>query len=290
MTATATDPLQQLCDKIVEISSLPNTAVRIMETVQDAGSSAQDLMRVLQGDPSLSARVLKTINSAAYGVKEKTTDLQRAISLLGFTQIRNLALTTSISAIFEKGDGVENYSRKGLWKHMIATGIGARMIARRLELPNPEEAFLGGLLHDIGIILIDQYANEKFSEIIQEVSNAGAAANLVATERKHLGFDHARLGGKVARQWKFPDSVVLVIEQHHAAVIKSADTKLLIQCVQAANVICTLRGISSIGCRALECSAEIFRELGFSKTDAKVIAGDLKMELDQNAALFELIR
>ncbi|MGE3182590.1 MAG: HDOD domain-containing protein [Phycisphaerae bacterium] len=289
MTTTTIDAASQFAATIVGVSSLPDTAVRIMETVQCSDSSAQDLMRVLQGDPSLSARVLKTMNSAAFGVSEKITNLQKAISLLGFNHIRNLALTASISSIFEKGDGVSCYTRTGLWKHMISTAIGARMISRRLELPNPEEAFLGGLLHDIGIILIDQYANEQFVQIIEEVAASGENADLVGTEREILGFDHARLGDLVARQWKFPESVVSVIKYHHSTPPSANAHKLLIQCVQASNLICTLRGLTSIGCRSFACSAEVFRDMGFSKTDAKVIAGDMNSEFEQNTALFELI-
>jgi HD-like signal output (HDOD) protein len=180
-TATAVDPAVQLAERVAEISSLPDTAMKIVETVQNPRSGAQDLMRVLQADPSLTARVLRTINSAAYGLSERVTDLQKAISFLGFNQIRNLALTASISGVFRDGNNVGCYNRRTLWKHMVAVAIGTRMIARRVELSNPEEGFLCGLLHDIGIILIDQYAHPQFRQVIRRLERSSATCSALTT-------------------------------------------------------------------------------------------------------------
>lgn len=274
--------------QITEISSLPDTAVKIIETVQNANAGASDLMRVLQSDPSLTARVLRTVNSAAFGLSEKVRDLHKAISFLGFTQIRNLALTASISNIFKEGEQISSYTRPGLWRHMVSVGIGARMIARRVELPNPEEAFLCGLLHDIGIILIDQYAHEQFREVLSQVE-ARADAFLCDVEREVLGFDHAELAAHVLRGWRFPPLLENCILLHHERNLRNAQEPLIVQCVQAANIICTLSGVASVGRKALQCSADVFRELGFGKTDVKVLATDLGENLEQQKALFELI-
>jgi HD-like signal output (HDOD) protein len=288
-TATAVDPAVQLAERVAEISSLPDTAMKIVETVQNPRSGAQDLMRVLQADPSLTARVLRTINSAAYGLSERVTDLQKAISFLGFNQIRNLALTASISGVFRDGNNVGCYNRRTLWKHMVAVAIGTRMIARRVELSNPEEGFLCGLLHDIGIILIDQYAHPQFRQVIRRLERSREGTTLVAVERDLLGFDHALLGELVARCWRFPDTICSAIQLHHSANVSKAPDPKLVQCVQAANVICSLKSLTSVGKRALECSADVFRNLGFSKLDVKVLAEDLDRGLEQQSALFELL-
>ena len=291
MPATQADPAQQLADKISEISSLPDTATRIIQAVQDPNSGAHDLMKVLQADPSLTARVLRTINSAAYGLSERVTDLQKAISYLGFNQIRNLALTASISEIFKDGKQIGPYTRSTLWRHMVGVAIAARMVSRRLELPNPEESFLAGLLHDVGIILIDQYAHPKFVTVMMSLERGPAdqTPSLVATERELLGFDHTQIGELLAKSWRFPDALVAAIRYHHAAGGGRTEHKLLVQCVQAANTICTLKGMSSIGLKSFDCTAEVFRDLGFSKTDVKVLVGDLDEEVRQNSALFELL-
>lgn len=287
--ATAPESAQHLAQQVLEISSLPDTAVRIVETVQNADSGAHDLMRVLQSDPSLTARVLRTVNSAATGLSEKVRDLQKAISYLGFNQIRNLALTASISSIFREADQLGCYSRQGLWRHMVAVAIGARMIARRLELRSPEEVFLCGLLHDIGIILIDQYANPQFRDVLIALQASPEGTPLVTVERALLGFDHAELGALVVQAWRFPDLVTSSVRHHHARDVRSTRDPVVVQAVQAANIICTLSGLCSVGRRATECSAEVFRELGFSKVDVKVLATDLQQNIEQQKALFDLL-
>lgn len=286
---TLIDPAQRLADHVAEISSLPDTAMRIVETVQDPNSGAQDLMRVLQADPSLTARVLRTINSAAYGLSERVTDLQKAISYLGFNQIRNLALTASISGIFKDGEGVGCYNRKALWKHMVGVAIASRMIGRRLELHNAEEAFLCGLLHDVGIILIDQYSHPQFLQIMEKLGQAPEGTLLIDVEHEVLEFDHAALGELVGKHWRFPGNITSVIRNHHTRNLAKVEAPLLVQCVQAANIICTLKNVSSVGQRALDCSAEVFRDLGFTKLDVKVLAGDLDQAFEQQGALFELL-
>lgn len=303
-TLTKKDPLTKLVDKITEMSSLPSTAARIMEAVQDPRSGAADLMRVLQADPSLTSRVLRTVNSAAYGLSERVTNLQSAIAYLGFNQIRNLALTAAIAPIFRDGEEVGPYSRVGLWKHLVGVGIASRMVARRLELKEAEEAYVAGLLHDIGIILLDQYAHPQQMEALNKLNDAHQAKAdnslsvepgapnplwLRTHEREVLTFDHCDLGAAVAKNWRFPEGVAAVIRFHHEAAAQAGGHKVLVQCVQAANIVCTLKGVASVGRPACDCGAGIFQELGFSKVDLKVIAADLDAAFEQNRALFDMI-
>jgi HD-like signal output (HDOD) protein len=158
--------LDQLIRQIDEISTLPYIAMRIIEAVNDVNTVASDIKQVMEGDPALSARILRCVNSSAYGLSTKITNLQQAITYLGLKQIRNLAMVVSVSNMFNKKECIGPYLRSNLWKHLVGVGICARLISMRLGYPNFEDCFLAGLLHDIGIILEDQYVHKHFVKFI----------------------------------------------------------------------------------------------------------------------------
>jgi putative nucleotidyltransferase with HDIG domain len=278
-------PLQQLLRRIDEISTLPHIAMRIIEVANDNDAGPADLRKVLEIDASLSARVLRYANSSAFALRTKTTNLQLAISYLGFAQIRNLAVTASVSAIFKQDHAVGPYQRIHLWRHLVSVGVCARLIAMRRRMANFEDAFLAGLLHDIGIILADQHAHAEFEKMLLALD---PSKSLCENERQHLGFDHLALGDEMAKSWNFPEAVRAAIRHHHASLAYNGPGVEIVRCVEAANIICTLKGISSIGVNALKPSADVFNKLSFGKSDIEVLAKDLDTALEQNSELFSI--
>jgi HD-like signal output (HDOD) protein len=278
-------PIEAVVRRVTEISTLPQVALKVIRVAKDPDSGAADLKAVVEGDPALGARVLRMVNSAAYGVRATVTNLQQAISYLGFNQVRNLALTASVSGLFKKNEQYGTYRRNMLWRHLVSVGIGARLVARRCRLPNFEDAFLAGLLHDIGIVLEDQHAHAQFCRVIQELRED---TTLSEVEKKHLGFDHCMLGAAVADAWQFPTPVRAAIRFHHASYGYRDDDSAIVRCVEIANVICTLRGISSVGMRLVKPPLETFQAMGFQKEDVFILATDLDQELAMSESLFEL--
>lgn len=270
--------------RIDEISTLPQVALNVIEITGDPNSGANDLKRVVEGDPALSSRVLRSVNSAAYSLRSKITSLQQAISYLGFSEIRNLALTASVAKIFKKDEAIGSYHRTTLWRHMISVGICARLIAMRLSLRNFEDCFLAGLMHDVGIILEDQHVHPNFCEMIQSLSEG---TTLVDAEQAHLGFDHTILGSRIAEQWKFPPLIQAAIRYHHMGHNYRGEEARAIQCVEVANAICTLKGITSIGRKLVKPSMDTFRALGLEKEDILILATDLDDEISRNECLFD---
>ncbi len=277
--------LDAVVRQIDEISTLPAVALRLMEVAGDLTSSAADLKEVLESDTALCARVLRCVNSAAYALRTRITNLQQAIAYLGLQQIRNLAMTASVSEFFKTEAAVNTYSRAGLWKHLVSVGICARLIARRRKIADFEDAFLAGLLHDVGIILMDQYLHDEFSEII--VSLKGDKT-LAQAEREHLGFDHAELGEKVAQVWGFPDAATAAIRYHHSSVRYKGSDIDTIRCVEVANLLCTLKGFSSVGVKLVEFSKPAISGLRLTKEDIAILIDDLDDEIEANAGLFQI--
>jgi HD-like signal output (HDOD) protein len=277
------DALDSFVRQVDEISTLPHIALRIVEVANDENSGAADLKAVLESDPPLSARVLRCVNSAACGLRTRVTNLQMAIAYLGCKQIRNLAITASVSDLFRKNEPIGTYRRTDLWRHFVAVGIGARLVAMRLRLANFEDAFLAGLLHDLGIILEDQHAHEQFKAVILGLD---PNRTLIEIEREHLGFDHTLVGDRLGARWNMPESVRAAMRHHHSSAAYRGGETAVLHCVEVANMICTLRQISSVGLNLLKPSIDAIRGLGLKKDDVMVLAQDLDRELDAHQDLF----
>jgi HD-like signal output (HDOD) protein len=277
--------LHQVVQRIDEISTLPQIALRVMEVANDPESGAADLREVMEGDAALSARVLRCANSSAYATRMKITNLQQAIAYLGMKQIRNLAMTASVSELFKQDQAVGTYRRSGLWRHLVSVGICARLIALRRSLNNFEDAFLAGLLHDIGIILEDQHVHEGFCEVMAALSQG---KTLSETERAYWGFDHTALAGKVAETWGFPEGVKMAIRYHHMSVNYRGDEIDVVRCVEVANLLCTLKGIPSVGLKLVKVSQPALAGLSLTKEDIAVLAEDLDEEIAASANLFQV--
>ena len=285
LTEETCQSLDDVVWRIDEISTLPHIALKVMKVASDPESGAADLKDVVESDAALSARLLRCVNSSAYAVRTRITNLQQAVAYLGLKQIRNLAVTASVSEMFKTDATINNYSRTGLWRHLVSVGICARMIAMRLKMPNFEDMFLAGLLHDIGIILMDQHVHESFTTIIGSLDGKTPLAKV---EREHLGFDHTTLGESVARNWVFPEPVKAAIRYHHASQAYRGSETNVVRCVEVANLLCTLKGISSVGMKLVEFSRPAVAGLSMTKEDIAILVEDLDAEFDANAGLFQI--
>lgn len=275
--------VEALARKIDEISTLPHVALQVVRIASNEASSAADLKKVMENDVALSARILRCVNSSAYALRTKITNLQHAITYLGMKQIRNLAITASVADLFKKDERIGNYRRQDLWRHLVSVGICSRLIAMRRKIGDFEDAFLAGLMHDIGIVLEDQHVHDHFSRLIQSLDGE---KTLVEMERSRLNFDHTTLGEMVAENWKFPDLVKATIRHHHASVLYRGPAIQVIRCVEVANLLCTLKGITSVGLKLVRTSMPAIEGLSLTRDDLAVLAEDMDTELKQNASLF----
>lgn len=285
VAAQSPPTLDQVTRRIHDISTLPQIALRVVQIANDPNARARDLKEVMEGDAALSTRVLRCINSSAYAMRTKITNLQHAITYLGISQIRNLAMTASVSDLFKQSGTIGPYDRVGLWRHMVAVGIVARMIATRRGIAGFEDVFLAGLLHDIGIILADQHIHEEFTEVVQSLR---PGETLIETERKHLGYDHTMLAGEMTRRWQFPEVVIAAVRHHHNSAVYRGERSEVLWCVEMANLICSVKGLSSVGIHLVRVSPAAIAGLALTKEDIQVLVADLDRELKLNEHLFQL--
>ena len=265
--------IKRLFSRISEVSTLPTVAVKIIEVANDPTTGAEDLLGAVQFDTALAARIMRTVNSSYYSMQNKVADLKLAITLLGFKEIRNLAMTAYIAQLFKKGSGHGTYTREGLWNHMIGVGIVAQLVADTCQRVPPREAYLAGLLHDLGLILEDQYLNKPFCQVIDLLAEDTPLRDV---ERKVMGFDHTELGEYVASQWSLPRHLTATIRYHHAPLEYEGEHRDMVFVVALADFFCTVKGVTQLGVRNMQMpTSEIFAALGLSKVHVSQIWNQL---------------
>jgi len=274
---------ERVFDRLAEISSLPDVANHVAMVASDPESDAEDLLNAVQGDPALAARIMRSVNSAFYGLRQPARDLKTAITLLGFKEVRNLALTVYVAEMFRQDDGFGPYNREQLWQHLVGVATASRLIGRLCRSVAPEEAYLAGLLHDLGIILIDQHLPRHFRRIIMALSEQ---VPLCEAERTELEFDHTELGAHVAKKWGFPESTCAAIRFHHTPDACQGELRPLVQTVTLANYLCSRTGLTSMGMHNIEMPPDsCFVELEISEDQLSLIWQELEPALEDAAVL-----
>lgn len=285
-TATPASLLDEIIGSVREISTIPQIALRIIDVVNNPRSTGADLEAAVGSDPSLAARILRTANSAAFGLRRPVKTIAWAINVLGTNEVKNLAVTALIAERFTGDVVVASYTRKGLWRHMVCVGLAARMVASRAGLRNFSEAFLAGLLHDVGIALLDQYLRRPFAEVMTALK---PGVPLCQVEREQLGFDHTQFGAKVAEQWRFPPVILSAIRHHHAPDRCDQQSRPIAQAVEVANFICVSKGIRSMGVSSVAPpNASTFMALSIDRQGLRVLYDDVDNELAKAHALINI--
>jgi HD-like signal output (HDOD) protein len=213
-TKSDTDHLvESAIAKVGEIATLPEVTIRIIQIVENPKSTARDLHEVIRNDPALSARLLKVVNSAFYGLPGQISNIDRAIILLGPSAVKNIAIAASITHLFNGGSPTEGFNGLGLWRHAIAVGVASRLIFAVQGKPSVEETFLAGLIHDLGLLVERQVFPKKIAEVF--ASYKITPRRFCEVEQEIIGVDHQVLGMALAQKWRFPRHLCVAIGYHH---------------------------------------------------------------------------
>lgn len=200
------EPLEQFLAEHLDLPILPEAAARIIALCQDPDADAHDIHAALERDPSLASHVLRIANSALFAPVEPIVSLRQAVSRLGMTTIRNLALAVSMQGRIFCGRKHEDLTRR-MWTHSAVAAVFAREVARRLKR-NADVAFLCGLMHDVGRPLVLQAAVER-PEILATEDAAGQLLEAA------MDAFHARVGARLVQAWGLPYPIAAVIAAHH---------------------------------------------------------------------------
>ncbi|HVV83438.1 MAG TPA: HDOD domain-containing protein [Kofleriaceae bacterium] len=212
---TIEDDATRLTRLLDSLPTLPIVALRLGELVHSRRSSVQQVAEVLRGDPSLSAKLLRLVNSAYFGIPGGVTDVGRAIPFIGFNTIYQLVLSVSVLETLKAPSGAR-FDPKGLWLHSLAVASAARVIGEEIRHPDPGSLFTAGLLHDMGKIALAKVSPEEFIRATTMIRDEGLAS--VDAEHRVGLPGHDKVGSDLARRWRLPAALSVPIESHHVVV------------------------------------------------------------------------
>ncbi|MBI5556127.1 MAG: HDOD domain-containing protein [Deltaproteobacteria bacterium] len=192
--------------EVKNLPTLPGIITKLTRMAEDPDTTTDQMGKVISKDHILAAKLLKLVNSAFYGFPQKISSLSSAIILLGFNVIKSLIISSSIFEFMESQD-VE------LWEHSLGCAVVCNVLAKRLNVSDPEEISTAGLIHDIGKVAIKMELKPEF-EMLRQMIHEREISMLVA-EQELLGLDHAEVGGWLAKSWNLPPKLVEPIACHH---------------------------------------------------------------------------
>jgi HD-like signal output (HDOD) protein len=228
--------IQQGMSRVAEIASLPEVAAQICAVVEDPRATPKDIHTIVERDPALATKILKIVNSAFYGLPAQVSSLERAILMLGLNALKNLALATSLSKLIKPGAISTQFVTQDLWRHAIAVGVCAKMIAKAAKYPVTDEAFVAGLVHDMGLIVSQQLHADKMHEICERCFQT--PQDFCAVERAAIGADHQQFGHALATRWKFPPGIRAAVGYHHAPTSLQPEHQRIATIVHLADTLC----------------------------------------------------
>jgi putative nucleotidyltransferase with HDIG domain len=221
----------------IDLPSMPSTLARIIQITNKQDSTAEQLSRVVMLDQSLSTKVLRLANSAFFGRRTKAETITEAVVTLGFASVRNLAASASVvDALFPKRLFI-GFNWQDMWTHSVTCAVAAECIytcAGRNSMENNESAFLAGLLHDIGKLIIARALPNRFMQIVEACRDYNF--DMVRAENNYLSTNHSKIGYDLAQQWDFPERISAGIAYHHAPE-DACEYEDLARAVQAADML-----------------------------------------------------
>ncbi len=221
---------------------LSPSAARLLQVNADPESGVDDIIAIVRHDAALTARVLRVVNSAAFGLVHPVDTVARAVSYLGGWMVVSIAIGDSAGRLFQRPlDGYEG-ERGSLWRHDLFCAFAAREVALFARQPlSPETAFTAGLLHDIGKAVVSDFLKGTATPALTEIGE-GRAADYLAAERQILGVDHAEIGCELARAWGLPEPLQKTILHHHQPQAAEEAIRPLVFAVHLGDMIAMMGG------------------------------------------------
>jgi len=252
-------------DEIDRIMTLPQIVDQINRLVESKTASATDLHRVIKADPALSARILRLVNSAYYGLPGRVGSLEKALILLGVTAVKNLAIGAGVEQLFHRLNLPGPLSGRDMWTHSLSVAAGARELGRRAGMDYLEEIFMAGIIHDLGVLAAAQVEPADFAAVVHACM--GSKNRWAIAELEILGIDHAAAGAHLAARWHFPSYLVAMVRDHHTWPEKPEASDLTGVVFLADTIACGLGEGFTLSAQSQNIEPEMLDRLGLTQED-----------------------
>lgn len=272
---------KRIAQNVLNLPTLPTVVAKMMQVMDDPRTTIAQLSRLISSDQVLAAKLLRLANSAYFGLPRKVKTLDFAIILLGFENIKSLSLGLSVIDKFsDNWDGAFDYTE--FWEHAFGCAVASSMVARDVCPDEKSEAFLAGLLHDIGKLILSQYAKRHFSIVIKNVSEYNS--DFYSAEKALLGVTHTDIAAWFADKWNFPVKLIDAMLYHHtpAALL---DENALAACVHLGDYLVRKAGVGFAAGRNLpEFDSFVFKDKNILRDEN----GEIALQLYEEQLLLEL--
>ena len=200
-------------DRIREIPTLPSIVLELNRLLQDPDTSVARISQTIEKDQATALKILKLVNSAFYGLQSKVGDLRSAVIMLGFNAVRNAIVSVSVIEAFASKTKLPGFDFTDFWKHSLAVAVTSKSIAYSTRLNSPDNCFVGGLLHDVGKVIMAQYFRDLFASVW--TTSKQEDISFYAAEQKASPTNHAVIGARLATRWQLPPGLIEAIRWHH---------------------------------------------------------------------------
>ena len=278
------------------LPTLPVVAARVFQAATSEDASVRDIVALIENDQSLTAKILSMTRKTHLGLGKSVATVQKAVVLMGLEAIKNAVLSIQVYEAFgpdsQQGGDAGGFDRLEFWKHCLAVASAAQLLAERIPDFNidPNEAFVCGLLHDVGKVVFDTCLPKSFARVVQIARTS--RVNIADVERRILGLDHAAIGKKLAEHWQLPQTVLHSIWLHHhksAILPTNIPYRELIDVVHLADLIAREQRVGFSGNFIfIDQSESLARELGVSSESYQELVMDLPKLMGERAAVIGL--
>lgn len=265
--------LKYIVDKVDDIESLPMIITKVISLADDPESNVNDMENLILKDQALTTKVLRLANSTHYGYARRISTLSEATVLLGFQAIKGIALASTVKPFLKKELKGYSLEKNILWTQSQTCAIISRFIAKKIKYTNPEEAYIAGLLRDIGKTILNEHMENEYNEILQKIEREDIS--FLDGEKEILGFDHGEIGEKIALKWDFPQTLVETIGYHHTPDLATINP-ILVSIVHIADAITMMLGVG-LGVDGLQygISETALRNLNLREIDIQDIMSEV---------------
>lgn len=264
---------------------LPQAVSSVLKLADDPNSSPRDLEKVIERDPAITAKILRVANSSFYG-GSKIPTIGRAISFLGMNSIRSLVVGVAFQQMISGKSANSTFDRVEYWRHSLAVGTACRILGKIVIPSKAEELFCVGMMHDIGMLILDRFLQDEFAACITEARQMQLPIHLV--EREKFEFDHAEVGGLLAEKWGLGTMAIHGIRFHHDPT-QDGEYFETTSIVSIANVIAHQTGfVNSMPGLEYELDEEVFATLGIPEEQLQIICDVMTQEVSKAQEAFKI--
>lgn len=215
------------------LPSLPAVAVRVIELTSDPNVRLADLGSVIETDQGLVTKILRTVNSSYYGLRQRCASIQKALVLLGLNPVKSLALSFSLVSAVQEGSEAGGFDFVAYWRRGLYTAVGARIFGNIVRLEDADEAFLGGLIQDVGMVAMHRALGARYDVVVAKTPHH---RDLVGAELAALELQHPDVGAMLAERWRMPAQIVLPVRYHERPTAAPNSCVPLVRCVAIGNL------------------------------------------------------